>query len=132
MKTEELLNLDCTKEENIKKLNRFLYKIKPLEKVATKHGYNTEQNKMLGMEVLEEVLHGLCLHYGYMHQGICVYYEHETDESGKNKNKRFVFYRTSVITPDRQWAGEVYGKTLWEIMAKIIVKIYVDIKSKKG
>ena len=59
MKTEDILNLDCRKEENRIKLNSFLYKVKPIQKRMEKLGRGRRAE--VPMEVLEEVMQGLCL-----------------------------------------------------------------------
>ena len=130
MKTYDILNLDCTKQENIKTLNRFLWKIKPIARMLEKE--QCTKTQMIPLELLEKALHGFCIRYGYFHQGFHTYYEYEKQEDGTRTNKKFVFYHASVITPDRQWIGEVYGKTLWEITAKTIIKIYAHIKAEES
>lgn len=123
MKTEDILNLDCTVKGNREKLNRFMCKnIKPVKRI-------TGEDEETSIESLEYVLHGLCIKYGYKTQGIQTYIE---------DNKQFVYYNQSVIRirETRDWIGYVYGKTLWEVVAKTIIKIYADIlkerKEKNG
>lgn len=124
MKTDDILNLDCTVAENRTKLNKFLCKIKPIKRMMG------EEIGEVPIEVLEAVLHGLCIKYKYRTQGINTYIEDETD--------RFVFYQQNVlkIRETRDWIGVAYGKTLWEVVAKTIIKIYADIlkerKNKDG
>lgn len=118
MKTDDLLNLDCTKVSNLKKLNKFLYNVKPVAKQM-----GNDKTKQIPLSVLESVLHGICLKYKYSHQGISAYYE---------KNK-FVFYTVSILKKrdTSMWIGNIYGKTLWETVAKIIIKIYADIMQER-
>lgn len=124
MRTEEILNLDCKKEENVRKINRFLWNVKPVARILEKNDYTkTEQAPI---ELLEEALHGIFIRYGYKHQGISTYYE----------EGRFVFYNVSIVKRDSEektvvWKGNVYGKTLWETIAKMIVKVYADILSER-
>ena len=40
--TEYLVSLDCTKEENKIKLNKFLWKVKPVAKLAEREGIKTQ------------------------------------------------------------------------------------------
>ena len=122
MKIEDVLNLDCTKEENMKQINRFLWKVKPVEKLLEKNNYTkTEQAPI---ELLEQALHGIMIRYGYRTQNIDTYIE----------EGRFVFYMSSVIkkSDSSEWIGNIYGKTLWEVVAKTIIKIYADIKKEKS
>ena len=125
MKTENILDLDCTKEENIKQINRFLWKIKPLVKILEKQGCTKAEQ--VPLELLEQTLQGMMAHYKYKTQGINLYFEEQ-----ENKEV-FVFYNVSVlrIRKTRDWIGNVYGKTLWEVVAKLLIKIYADVKKEK-
>lgn len=118
--TEHLVSLDCTKEENKIRLNKFLWKIKPVAKLAEREGIKT--NGKLHIELLENALMGICEHYGYNLQGIEAYRE----EDKKNK-KVFQFWHMGLLNSERQWIGTVNGITLWEVVAKSIIKIYADI-----
>lgn len=121
MKTEDIINLDCTKQESKKILNRFLWKVKPCAKLLEKNNYTkTEQAPI---ELLEQVLHGMCKHYKYKLQQIWSYEE----------ELEFKFYSMGVIkvTKTNEWIGTVSGKTLWEVVAKGIIKIYGDIKENR-
>lgn len=113
MKTEDILNIDCRKEENKKLLNKVLLSIKQVKKRCI--------GNEIPLEVLEDVTHGFCIHYGYITQGISTYYE------GTEK-KRFCFYSCSILNKERSFLGCVYGITLWELEAKLLVKIYSEIK----
>ena len=31
-----------------------------------------------------------------------------------------------------EWCGTVYGKTMWELLAKSLIKIYSEIKKEKA
>lgn len=127
MKTEDILNLDCTKGNNLEQINRFLWKVKPVARILEKNNYTKTEQAPL--ELLEQALHGIMLRYGYRTQGINTYYE-----DGENKESKFVFYTVSLlkIRETREWIGYVYGKTLWETVAKIIIKVYADLKKEKA
>lgn len=116
MKTVDILALDCKDENNIKILNKFLYKIKPIEKITK--GVKYEQ---IPLEMLEKTLHGIMIKYKYRMQWISNYFE----------DNKFIYYSVSLCC-DREkqgdWIGVVYGVTLWELIAKAIIKIYADIK----
>ena len=126
MKTEDILNLDCTDGNNLEQINKFLWKIKPVARILEKNHYTKTEQAPL--ELLEQALHGIMLRYGYRIQGINTYYE--TEES---KEIEFVFYTASLlkIRDTREWIGNVYGKTLWETVAKTIIKVYADLKKEK-
>lgn len=127
MKTEDILNLDCTKGNNLEQINKFLWKVKPVARILEKNNYTKTEQAPL--ELLEQALHGIMLRYGYRTQGINTYYE-----EGENKESKFVFYTVSLlkIREAREWIGNVYGKTLWETVAKIIIKVYADLKKEKA
>ena len=127
MKTEDILNLDCTKGNNLEQINKFLWKVKPVARILEKNHYTKTEQAPL--ELLEQALHGIMLRYGYRIQGINTYYETE-----EGKEIEFVFYTASLlkIRDTREWIGNVYGKTLWEMVAKIIIKVYADLKKEKA
>lgn len=118
MKTEDILNLDCTKEENRAMLTKFLWKIKPISRLKIPKGCEPS------IEDLEKVMHGIMVKYEYRLQGISMYFE-----EGK-----FIFYKADMIKhceKERQWCGTVYGKTLWEVVAKTIIKIYGEVMKER-
>lgn len=118
--TEHLVSLDCTKEENKIKLNKFLWKVKPVAKLAEREGIKT--NGKLSVELLENALMGICEHYGYNLQGIEAY-----RETNRKNKKVFQFWHMGLLNSERKWIGTVNGITLWEVVAKSIIKIYADI-----
>lgn len=126
MKTEDILNLDCTDGNNLEQINKFLWKVKPVARILEKNHYTKIEQAPL--ELLEQALHGIMLRYGYRIQGINTYYETE-----EGKEIEFVFYTASLlkIRDTREWIGNVYGKTLWETVAKTIIKVYADLKKEK-
>lgn len=118
MKTDDVLNLDCTKDENKKKLNRFLYNIKPIVKQM-----GEDKTKQIPLSVLEKTLHNISIKYGYRNQGVNDYYE----------KQEFKFYTVSIVKKaDNSWIGNIYGKTLWETVAKQIIKIYADVLKERN
>lgn len=127
MKTEDILNLDCIKGNNLEQINKFLWKVKPVARILEKNNYTKTEQAPL--ELLEQALHGIMLRYGYRTQGINSYYEERGD-----KGNRFVFYTVSVLKTREtsEWIGNVYGKTMWETVAKIIIKVYADLKKEKA
>lgn len=120
MRTEEILNIDCRKEEGRKKINSFLWKIKPVTKLKIPKGC------MLAVEDIEKVLHGISIHYGYVIKQIAPYYEN---------GEQFIFFKGEVMrkrNETNEWCGTVYGKTMWELLAKALIKIYSEIKKEKA
>lgn len=123
MKMEEILNLDCTVEGNKNILNKFLWKVKSVQELGIPRG------SMLHIDDLECVMHDIETRYNYRIQEIKAYYiEDEVAEKAK-----FIFYTVNVIKYGETdcWIGCVYGKTMWEITAKIIIKMYVDIMNER-
>lgn len=117
MKTEEILNLDCNKEENKNKINKMLWKIKVVKNL-TKHGVGLYHT--LNCEQLEQVLHGICIRYNFMIQNISPYYE----------DNKFKFYLVS-LKHGSEWIGNVYAVSMWEVLAKSIIKIYSEIMKER-
>lgn len=112
MKTEDILNLDCTKCKNTEKINKLLYKTGLV---------SFDGNGIIPVDVLEDVLHKFYINNKYRIQYIDPYYEDD----------RFVFYTVSVIKRSgktNEWKGDVTGKSLWECVAKSIIKIYALLR----
>lgn len=113
MKTEEILNLDCRKKENEIKIQKVLRKIKPLSR------YSNED--VIPLEALEKLLMVFNRKYNVYLQWITVMYDEKTP-----------IYKGSIKTTDNHvWLGSAYGVTIYELFAKLCIKIYSDIKSKK-
>lgn len=121
MTTEQLLLLNCSKKENEQKINKAMWKIKPVAKILEKNGCSKDEKAPI--ELLEQALHGLCEHYPYRLQQIWTYCE----------DKQFKFYHLGImhVTDTYEWLGDINGRTLWEVVAKAIIKIYVHIKELK-
>lgn len=125
IKTDDLLNLDCTKQDNLNYLCRFLNHIKPFKRIQDKNNYDYDSIQFL--EQIERTIHGISIRYGYSTQGIVTHYL-ENDRTGKLE---FAFYQVSVLDKERQWLGNINAKTLLEAEAKTLIKIYADIKKKE-
>lgn len=125
IKTDDLLNLDCTRPDNLYYLCKFLNHIKPFKRLQDKNHYGVYDTKFL--EQIEKVIHGISIKYGYRTQGVVTHYL-ENDITGKLE---FAFYQVSVLDKDRQWLGNVNAKTLLEAEVKTLIKIYADIKKKE-
>lgn len=123
---EDILNLDCQKKENKTKLIEQLKQIKPVKKEMVK------QNKTIpNSEILEKCLVNISSRYGFRSQGIMTHFETETDSEG-NKTKNFIFYSCSWMDNNCKWIGTVYSKTLWEMTAKSIFKLYQAILKERN
>ena len=114
MKTDEILNLDYRKEENKEIIQKVLRKIKPLSK------FSEESN--IPIEAIEKVIHVMVNKYEITPQWLTISY-HEQDVN---------LYSISVKTSNtHKWLGNVYGVYLYEVFAKLAIKIYSEIKSGK-
>lgn len=116
MTTQELIDMDMTEQKNREIIYKMLYKLKPMQKLVA-------NPQAIKMEHLEKVLQGLCSRYNYGVQTIYPYFEEQ----------KFVFYCASVTKKEDTtlWKGNVYGRTMHEVFAKLIIKVYSEIKKEK-
>lgn len=114
MTTQEILDLDCSKPENVKELKKALGKIKPLQKYKA-NGYLVEDMQ----EVLIQIHKRYELEMQYIHFMVVEKYDN--------------FYWSASIrgTKNGEWFGNVYAITIWEMMAKILVYMFSLIKQGK-
>lgn len=109
MKTDDILNLDCEKEKNKQIVIKCLRKVDPQEKIV----YTISD--------LEKMLHNFCKKVGYRIQPINVTYDVKT----------FMYILSLVDTDGGIWLGNVYGKSLWELLSKAIIKAYSEWRKKR-
>lgn len=113
MKTEQILNLDYRKEENREIIQKVLRKIKPLSK------YSDEID--IPIEAIEKLIRVLTQKYEIMPQWMNMSYFEPI----------LGIYSISVkTTTNHEWLGTVYGMCLYEVFAKLAIKMYSDVKSK--
>ena len=109
MKTEDILNLDYRKEENQEAIQRVLRKIKPLSK------FSDDEN--IPFEKLEKLIGLYQNKYAIKIQYIIPNYEGS------------IIYSASLLRSDNfKWIGNVYGMCMYELFAKIVIKMYTEIK----
>ena len=112
MKTEQILNLDYRKEENQEIIQKVLRKIKPLSR------YSDESN--IPIEAIEKLVRVLVQKYEIMPQWMTMsYFE-------PNHNIYSIGIKTMT---DNEWLGTVYGMCLYEVFAKLAIKMYSEVKS---
>lgn len=112
MKTEQILNLDYRKEENREIIQKVLRKIKPLSK------YSDEIN--IPIEAIEKLVRVMVQKYEITPQWMSMSYFEPV----------LGIYSINVkTTTDHKWLGTVYGMCLYEVFAKLAIKMYADIKS---
>lgn len=109
MKTEDILNLDYRKEENQETIQRVLRKIKPLSKLS--------DDEIIPFEKLEKLIGLYQNKYAIKIQYIMPNYEGS------------IIYSASLLRSDNfKWIGNVYGMCMYELFAKIAIKMYTEIK----
>ena len=109
MKTEDILNLDYRKEENQESIQRVLRKIKPLSKFS--------EDENVPFEKLEKLIGLYQNKYAIKIQYIIPNYEGS------------IIYSASLLRSDNfKWIGNVYGMCMYELFAKIAIKMYTEIK----
>lgn len=111
MKTEQILNLDYRKEESQEIIQKVLTKIKPLSKYS---------DEFVPLEAIEKLIRVLCQKYEITPQWMTMSY-HEPILG---------LYSIGVkTTTDHKWLGTVYGMCLYEVFAKLAIKMYSEVKS---
>lgn len=112
MKTEQILNLDYRKEENKEIIQKVLRKIKPLSK------YSDEID--VPIEAIEKLVRVLVQKYEITPQWMTMSYFEPI----------LGLYSIGVkTTTDHKWLGTVYGMCLYEVFAKLAIKMYSEVKS---
>lgn len=111
MKTEDILNVDFTKEENKKLIQKVLVKIKPLSKYEDG----------VPIEALERTVVAICKKYNVDPQWISM-----TLNDAKGNR---ILYSCGVKTHDKsEWLGTVYASSIYELYAKLCIKLYSESK----
>ncbi len=114
MKTEQILNLDYRKEESQEIIQKVLRKIKPFSK------YSDESN--VPIEAIEKLVRVLVQKYEVTPQWMSMSYFEPI----------LGIYSIGVkTTTDHEWLGTVYGMCLYEVFAKLAIKMYSEVKSGK-
>lgn len=116
-----LLLLPCDTEQNKKIIEGFIKNLKPAQKVIK------DMDADVTIEQLEKIVQMICKKYNYRTQGILDCYDSRTNN--------FFMYHVSIMhrtEENRRWIGDASGATLWETMAKIIIKIVDDIYKERA
>lgn len=115
---DTVLNLKPEVPEQNKKLQSVLRSIKPIKRELEKQGITKGD---VPIDILEKTLHGLCIRYKYIVMNIQPYYGKDCDE--------FIFYTSSIKRlSDHGWVGNAYGITMYETIAKLVIRVFWDIK----
>lgn len=105
MKTNEILNLDYRVEENKKIIQNVLRKIKPLSK------YSDEK---VPLEAIEKVIKIISEKYKIWPKPM----------------KLTGVYSVEVEDDNFKSLGKVYGMCVYEVFAKLVIKMYSEIRKK--
>ena len=112
MNTQDILNLDYRKKENQEIIDKAIRRIKPFDKL--------KPGERITLEMLENVVGKYCRKYAVMMQYIT-----PTFMRGEIN-----YYSCSIKeTMKHKWLGNVYAHTMYEVFAKVLIKIYSDVKS---
>lgn len=111
MKTEQILRLDYREEESKEIIQKVLRKIKPLSKYS--------EEEQIPLEAIEKLIRILCQKYEITPQWMSMSFHQAI----------LGIYTIGVkTTTDHSWLGNVYGMCLYEVFAKLAIKMYSEIK----
>lgn len=113
MKTEEIINLDYRKEESKEIIQKVLRKIKPLSK------YSDEK---VPLEAIEKVVKIITEKYEIEPQWMGMFYK---------KDVRLIYSIGIKTSISGEWLGTIYGISVYEVFAKLAIKMYAEVKSGK-
>lgn len=111
MKTEQILNLDCRKEENKEIIQKALRQIKPLAKFSDDY---------IPINALEKAITVMIKKYS-MHI-------REITLDTKSNSKRGIWRSVLINDTDLSIIDVVYGVTLYEVFAKTTIRMYAEVK----
>ena len=114
MTTNQVIQLDYREQENRETIQKVLRKIKPLSK------YSDESN--VPIEAIEKLIRVLVQKYEITPQWMTMSYFEPI----------LGIYSIGVKTTiEHEWLGTVYGMCLYEVFAKLAIKMYSEVKSGK-
>lgn len=115
MKTKDIIQLDCRKQENREIIQKVLRQIKPLAKCSEEQIPLVKVEKCLGI---------LCDRYKINIQGIY-------PDIAVTDNKQIVWRCVAVNQNTFETIGTTYGCTLYECICKMTILLYSKTRSKK-
>lgn len=114
MRTDQILNLDYREEANKETIQKALRKIKPFSKYSL--------NEDVPIEDLEKLVKVLVHKYEITPQWINMTFDEPI----------LSIYSVGVKeTVNHEWLGNVYGMCIYELFAKLSIKMYSEIKKGK-
>ena len=112
MKTEDIINLDCRKEENKEIIQKVLRKIKPLSRYP--------DGCDIPFEAIEKAITVMCKKY-------CLRIKEFVPDIWSNKNN--TIWRAVIINDTNLETVElIYGITLYEVFAKCAIRLYSEVR----
>lgn len=112
MKTDEIINLDYRVKENQKTIQKVLKQIKPLSK------YSDECE--IPLSAIEKAIVVMCKKY-------CMRIESFIPDWSSN-NEHVIWKATLINETNMKIIGNVFGICLYELFAKIAIRLYSEIK----
>ena len=115
MTTNEVMNLDCRKEENRKIIQKVLRQIKPLSKYSDEYDIPFEAIEKAVVVMVKKYTLGIR--------------EFSPDVFSNESN---LIWRATIINDiNNKPIGTAYGITLYEVFAKAAIMLYSEIKKGK-
>lgn len=115
MTTGEIMNLDFRKEESREIVQKVLRKIRPLAKCS--------EEEDVPMEMLEKVVRVVCLKYN-----VWVYRISQDIHANENET---IWSALLVNDADMKDIGYVYGISMYELFAKMAIKLHSLVRGEK-
>lgn len=114
-KIEKVLNADYRTEAGRKMVQDVLHKFKPFVKY---------EGRDVPLDKLEKFASIITSKYNIRPQWVVI----DADAA----DKTYVYSCSLVSRDTRDWLGTVYGSTLYELFAKVVIKMAVEAKALKG
>ena len=112
MKTEDIINLDCRKEENKEIIQKVLRKIKPLSRYP--------DGCDIPFEAIEKAITVMCKKY-------CLRVKELVPDVWSNKN--CTIWRAVIINDINLETVElIYGITIYEVFSKCAIRLYAEVR----
>ena len=112
MTTNQILSLDYREKENKKIIQKVLRKIKPLSR------YSDEEE--IPIEALEKAITVMCKKYDIRIKDI--------SPDIWSADKRIIWRACIISDKNLDMRGNVYGISIYEVLAKSTVKLYSDVR----
>lgn len=114
MKTQDILNLDYTKDKNKQIIQKALLMVEPLNK------YSDED--MVPFESIEKMLYKICQKYMVY---IKIDFDCQCTDHGCVLRCNIIRVKSLEVMP------YVYGMCMYELFAKVVILLWKEIKNKK-